>query len=418
MPLPLVLTPEIDAQCRAFKALADNSHPYPGGFSGRGIVICGGGLKFFPSAWVCIRMLREVGCILPIELWHLTEEEMTDGMRGLVKPYGVRCVNAQQMREQFPAKIDKGWPLKSYALMYSAFEEVLLLDADNMAIANPEFLFDLPQFKKQGTIFWPDQDEHTLSRHNPIWYLCGVPYRYEPAVESGQLLVNKKRSWHAMTLALYLNENSDLYYRHIYGDKDTFHMAWRRAKQDYAMPVRRYQWLERTMCQHDFDGNKLFQHRCLDKWRLHPRNAPDPGFLFEDRCFELLDELDQNWDICQFPVSRWNPKEREVREQSFAAKFGENRYWFERGDMYSRLMTFSRDGTVNEGSGDQERYWNLRQTEEGTFLDLSSVSEITCILQLTPEKNWIGHRLKDEVPIELGIVSAEQLHSRMMLTAS
>jgi len=44
---------------------------YPNGYRGRGIVICGGGAKYFPAAWVCIHMLRHLHCTLPIQLWHL-----------------------------------------------------------------------------------------------------------------------------------------------------------------------------------------------------------------------------------------------------------------------------------------------------------------------------------------------------------
>src|ERR1700736_334833 len=52
---------------RALAALPD----YPGGFMGSGIVIPGGGIKYLPCAWVCIHMLRHLGCVAPIELWHL-----------------------------------------------------------------------------------------------------------------------------------------------------------------------------------------------------------------------------------------------------------------------------------------------------------------------------------------------------------
>ena len=55
--------------------------PYPGSFEGRGIVIPGGGARYFPCAWICIRTLREQGCCLPIELWHLGPDEMSDQMR-------------------------------------------------------------------------------------------------------------------------------------------------------------------------------------------------------------------------------------------------------------------------------------------------------------------------------------------------
>ena len=42
-------------------------------------MICGGGLRYFPCAWVCINMLRHVGCRLPIEFWYQGNEEMDGG---------------------------------------------------------------------------------------------------------------------------------------------------------------------------------------------------------------------------------------------------------------------------------------------------------------------------------------------------
>src|SRR5207302_1106010 len=105
---------------------------YPGQFQGRGIVICGGGLNYFTCAWVCISMLRRLGCDLPIELWHLGGKELDDRMKTLVARLGVRCVDGCKVRKKFPARILRGWELKPYAILHSSFREVLLLDADNV----------------------------------------------------------------------------------------------------------------------------------------------------------------------------------------------------------------------------------------------------------------------------------------------
>ena len=67
--------------------LLENPLPYPEGrFQGQGIVICGGGERYFPSAWVCMNMLRDLGCELPIELWYLGDQEMSAYMIDLVTP--------------------------------------------------------------------------------------------------------------------------------------------------------------------------------------------------------------------------------------------------------------------------------------------------------------------------------------------
>jgi hypothetical protein len=57
--------------------------PYPDDFWGRGIVIPAGGAKYFTPAWVCASMLRHLGCQLPIQFWHLGEDELDERMREL-----------------------------------------------------------------------------------------------------------------------------------------------------------------------------------------------------------------------------------------------------------------------------------------------------------------------------------------------
>src|SRR5439155_27024498 len=74
-------------------------------YAARGIVICGGGPKHFPNAWVCIRMLRHVGCSLPIQLWHLGSEELPRQWKRLLDAWEVRCVDALEVRRKYPARI-------------------------------------------------------------------------------------------------------------------------------------------------------------------------------------------------------------------------------------------------------------------------------------------------------------------------
>ena len=269
--------------------------PYPGErFAGRGVVIPGGGDTYFPCAWVCIRLLRHVGCNLPIELWLTSFSELDDSLRRLVEPYGVRCVDANALRLRYPVRSGlTGWELKPYALLHCAFREALLLDADNVPVRDPGFLFDAPQYRAAGAAFWPDSGP--LEPDNPIWEICNVPYREEPSFESGQVLIDKQRCWRALQLTMHLNDHSDFYYRHLYGDKDTFHFAWRMLGQEYAMVPHPLHKLWRCMCQHDFDGRRLFQHRHRAKWHASAANPHIEGFELEDVCLSALEELSRHW---------------------------------------------------------------------------------------------------------------------------
>jgi hypothetical protein len=267
---------------------------YPGGFEGRGVVICAGGVRMFTNAWVCIHLLRQTGCELPIQVWYLGEEEMDAAMRDLLKPLGVECVDGLEVRRRHPVRQLHGWALKPYAILHCPFREVLLLDADNVALRNPEFLFESPPFRKTGAVFWPDFGR--LAPDRTLWAVCGVRYRDEPEFETGQIVVDKLRCWDALNLAMWYNEHSDFYYQHMHGDKESFHMAFRKLGHPYSMPVRPIQPLPATMCQHDFDGQRLFQHRNLDKWTLVTRNRRIPGFRLEGACREALAQLAAKWD--------------------------------------------------------------------------------------------------------------------------
>ncbi|MEY2408931.1 MAG: hypothetical protein QOF48_1601 [Verrucomicrobiota bacterium] len=268
--------------------------PYGGGYSGRGIVICGGGVRMFTNAWVCIRMLRRQGCALPIELWHWGDVELDPAMRALVEPFGVQCVDASLFEEDPSKTLSNFWALKPMALLRSKFKEVLLLDADNVPVADPEYLFESKAYQQAGAVLWPDYGR--LAPGRPAWKAFGVEYRDEPEVESGQVMMDKERCWRALQLCCWYNQNSDFFYRHIHGDKETFHLAFRRLEEPYAMPSTPIQALPGTMCQHDFGGRRIFQHRNMAKWRLFGDNPPVPGFEFEEECLAYLGELGKKWN--------------------------------------------------------------------------------------------------------------------------
>ena len=375
-------------------------------FRGRGIVICGGGTKYFPCAWVAVKMLRHLGCTLPIELWHLGAREMTPEMRALLAPLGVRCVDALEVRKTHPVRRLGGWEMKAYALVHTRFAEVLLLDADNVPLRDPAFLFDTPEYRAEGAIFWPDFGR--LEKHRAIWEMCGVEHRDEPEFESGQIVVDKRRCWHALHLALHLNAHSDFYYRFIYGDKETFHLAWRRLGQAYAMPGRGVARLRDTMCQHDFQNARLFQHRNLDKWRLHPRNRPVSGFQNEHECLAFLAELAARWHPVMPGFRHWQPRGRSAALRAAAAELVASRFVYHRDMRDHRLVSLLPDGRVGEGAAGHEAWWNLRETDAGLTLEIAGHEGLTCRLRRGRDGVWRGRWLRFErMPVELTPQPAE-----------
>lgn len=281
-----------------FFSKVKEEHPYPGGFSGRGIVICAGGQRYFPCAYVCINMLRDAGCTLPIELWHMDSGEMSEEMKDIIRPFGVACVNAGEVRVKHPVRIMNSYEIKPYSIIHSKFQEVLLLDADNVPLKNPEFLFDTEQYRETGAIFWPDYSSTRVG--HLIWEICSLNHTDDPEFESGQIVLDKSRCWKELQVTMFMNDNSDFFYRVLLGDKDTFRMAWKACNRKYSLiphPIRK---LPKTMVQHDFTGIALFQHRNASKWRLPDRkgvvNPQILGFEKESRCLNLLKELFAKWD--------------------------------------------------------------------------------------------------------------------------
>lgn len=299
------------------EAVVAASYEYPDdAFRGRGITICAGGEKYFTNAYICVRVLRALGCHLPVQLWHLGDAEITATMRRAAEPLGVEFVDGRAVAQAHPARILNGWELKPYSIIHSRFDEVLALDADNVAVRNPEYLFNAPEYLRTGAIFWPDYGR--LAPTRDIWRICGVEYRDEPEFESGQIVVNKCACWKALQVTMHLNEWSDFYYQHIHGDKETFHMAWRKIGQKYAMPSRSIFSLRGTMCQHDFDGERLFQHRNMLKWQLRSANERVEGFEKEDECLTYLNELRRLFDV--------TVSEKATEKFHWTSQFGEDRW--------------------------------------------------------------------------------------------
>lgn len=254
---------------------------------GRGIVVCAGGERMLRCAWVCIGMLRRAGCRLPVEIWHLNEAEVEPETQQHFRVMDVKFVNAEHVRRRHPVRILNAWELKPYALLHSSFEEVLLLDADNVPLYDPSALFSAEAYLDTGTVFWPDGEP--LSATNPLWQILRLSPSLHSAFESGQILLHKKKCWRELNLTVFLNEHSDFFYSHVHGDKDTFHLAWRLLDRPYTLMPFAIVRLLGTICQHDFDGRRLFQHRNFSKW---DGEAPIAGFSQEEACWQLLHQYD------------------------------------------------------------------------------------------------------------------------------
>jgi hypothetical protein len=269
-------------------------------YDGRGIVIAGGGEKYFASVYVSIRAIRHVGCQLPIELWYLgRNNELPPDREVILKPYGVKCIDADKVRIIHPAKSLDGWPLKAFSTLHSAFKEVLFLDADCYPCRLPDELFSCPEYVRLGAIFWPD----TSGPDGRLkWPAFGVADPHTPcSVESGVYLIDKEKSWRPLNLAWFYNNESGYYYKYCYGDKHTFEVAWPATNQNYVMFRDRAVWDEVAYLHPGSNGEPMFVHRCCDKFRFakHTYTTWQGGDVprridrlpLESECWDFMEQL-------------------------------------------------------------------------------------------------------------------------------
>lgn len=271
-------------------------------FAGRGIIIVAGG-KYLESALVQVKMLRAVGCVLRIQVWHLGAAEMNSAQATVLATYKVETRDfttyvSPDLLAPIQANVGlRLFQLKPLAILHSDLAEVLLLDSDNVPLRDPSFLFDTVEFRNAGSVFWPDF--WTTSQENPIWKVMGLPPSVTWEQESGQLLINKVVAWRALNLCVHLND--EFYMRLLNGDKDTFRFAWLAAGVPFHMiehwPISVGTMKEthsevkgfcgHSMLQRDMTGAPLFlHHNQLKNFHLpqgtnfQHMKAPAPGTKF------------------------------------------------------------------------------------------------------------------------------------------
>jgi hypothetical protein len=238
---------------------------------------------------IAIKMLRETGCTLDVQVWYYGSEFFPDEIRKLESIPGVKTRNLEEVKQttfQYKKTRNKMFEVKGAAILFSEFDQVLYLDSDNLPVRDPTFLFDSPAYKHTGAIFWKDFWKTHPS--NPIWKIFGVPCRNEFEQESGQLLVDKRRpdTWRALNLAVWMQSERDIYFELVMGDKDTFRFAWKALHVPFHMVIphvgaigtHRPQFCGHTMVQ--FAPLELTTDYMEKEYRTNPLPyQPDPLFL-------------------------------------------------------------------------------------------------------------------------------------------
>lgn len=263
---------ELDSMKKLHEFVVDklpNTAP-KGIYSGNGIVFVAGG-KFNWLTLLSIKLIRALGSDLPIEVLipHLDEYE-PDLCARVFPALNARCIYLPHVLSEGEAgssvsKFEfKGYQYKALAILVLSFENVLLLDSDNIPVHPPDHLFDKEPFTTHGLIVWPDFWKRATS---PDYYrIAGMtvsstqllptydevkgtyeegPFTVEdasqtplhqrkgtipdPTSELGQLMILKKTHTRALLLALYYNLYGPTHFYPLFsqgsdgeGDKETF----------------------------------------------------------------------------------------------------------------------------------------------------------------------------------------------------
>lgn len=286
-------------------------------YLGTGIAYVGGG-KFNWMVLLSLRQLRARGCELPVEIFIPSLEEFELELCSAIFPLlNARCVHiptALYKENESPDSLKfGGYQFKCLAIMLSSFENVLLLDSDNIPAHSPEAIFTNEPYLSKGLIVWPDYWHRTTS---PDYYsIAGIeisrtkvlpkfhekpgeridqdqpgenfdwenyPYHEregaipDPSTESGQLVINKKTHMKSLLLALYYNLYGPDYYYPLLsqggsgeGDKETFLAAAVVTHKPFYQ-IMKFLGALGNIRDGNFNGNGMGQHDPVQdyKWSV------------------------------------------------------------------------------------------------------------------------------------------------------
>ncbi|KAJ1615923.1 mannosyltransferase putative-domain-containing protein [Pavlovales sp. CCMP2436] len=240
--------------------------------------------------------LRALGCKLPVEIWE-AGNELNTTRQWLLELGGVQLRDMADHVEDFEQW--RGWQLKGAIPSFTAFDELILIDADISFAINPEVLFRTAEWTQTGTYFFRDEqskwhwfagerckscNDHRFYRSRKKWVqgLLGptmpktVPQEWayhwqektvnnatKEIMDSGVVLIDRRRHPGLIKHLFELNRNKAETYKYVWGDKETFWLSAVLADEPYALhPVQgtheccsllcyasmahSYQWRHRT----------------------------------------------------------------------------------------------------------------------------------------------------------------------------
>lgn len=233
---------------------------------------------------ISVSMLRKTGSDLPVEVFLDKASTYTeDYCLNVLRPFNVKCRFLSDILVAGEAAIKPhSFQFKILAIIFSSFEDVLLLDADAWPVTQPEPLFTSSPFTDSGLVLWPD-----------FWYPSESPYYFEiakidkipplnerPATESGMILYNKTKHAQSLMLAAYYNYYGPDYYYSLQsqggqgeGDKETYVWAATALGEDFYFVKQGVRSLGRVDSSGEYVGTGMAQAHPVEDFYLNA-NTP------------------------------------------------------------------------------------------------------------------------------------------------
>jgi FkbM family methyltransferase len=288
----------------------------------RGIVTLAGGPVYSLNAYLLCRLLRDLGCTLPIE-WCYLGEELSLAWIDLIRRTipDVRLVDLGGSNQD-NTKGKGGWQAKVESIIQSQFEELLFLDADSHPMRDPSCLFGHPLFQRHDCILWPDIQNFKPGLQAAIQAHHGVNVQGRE-VESGQMLFRPAKCRGLLEKARAINQNSGTAYKYLHGDKDTFLIGGLQSGDSFTLNrhnPRKSPCCGKLLVQHDLDGRPMFTHLTGSKWTPDEvSSAKGVDYPHRNRLIEFFRQV-QKTDVMLHWRRIWEMSPMRVRDTFSASE--------------------------------------------------------------------------------------------------
>ena len=230
--------------------------------SGCGVVYVGGG-PYWPGIVVGIRMLRESGCRLPVQVWYRGKCEKINPEDVINLDVEIHDVDEYSDRledNRVPSgeKGTGGWEAKLYALTHTRLARVLFLDADAYCLTDPTNHLNA---MREPVQFWKDFDSMDSNIHWHAVYPDG--HGGVLPIQGGQIFLNLIDAHRALNACHFMCQNSDFYFKHAFGDQDCWRIAISASKTPWRNLGSAFWNSTAFVC--SLDGVPSIIHRCQGK---------------------------------------------------------------------------------------------------------------------------------------------------------